>query len=284
MRVECMGLWAKGAILAGALAALLVAVEAPALDLKSVGRSVDVDEVVDTALEVYEAFHVDAETEARLGREVAAYLIARCGLYADEALTRYVGLVGMAVARKAERRDVRYRFGVLDTDAVGAFAAPGGYVFVTRGLLSRLRNEAQLAGVLAHEIAHVDRKHAVEALGKTKIMRLGAEKARSNVKRGEVFDRASGFLVGLADKGFSREDELDADAAGAPLAGASGYDGSGLYWALKQLYGTGEGTSNRAFLKRHPPLSDRLGRLEGSPGHRAKGAVLKGRFLSSVSF
>ncbi|MFP5418655.1 MAG: M48 family metalloprotease, partial [Gammaproteobacteria bacterium] len=104
------------------------------------------------------------EEEVRIGRQIAGNLLGAVPLVRDDALQRYVNLVGNWVAQQSGRNEVTWRFGVLDTEAINAFAAPGGYVFVTKGLYRMLDNEAELAGVLGHEIAHITKKHHLKVL------------------------------------------------------------------------------------------------------------------------
>src|SRR5438552_1703968 len=116
---------------------------------------------------------VDEPEEIELGRAVTTSVGSRYKLLRDESLTRYVALVGNAVAVQSERPDIRYYFGVLDTDEVNAFAAPGGYIFITRGTLGLIKDEATLAGVLGHEVGHVALKHHVETIKDQKKTALG---------------------------------------------------------------------------------------------------------------
>jgi len=106
----------------------------------------------------------DITEEVRFGREVAARVIARYGLYENLQLMKYVNLVGKVLAMSTNRPELEFRFAVLNTDEINAYAAPGGYIFVTRGALAKMRDEAELAGVLAHEIGHVVEKHVVKEL------------------------------------------------------------------------------------------------------------------------
>jgi len=107
---------------------------------------------------------IDEPEEIELGRAVTTALGSRYTLLRDEPLTRYVALVGNAVAVQSDRPDLHYYFGVLDTDEINAFAAPGGYVLVTRGTLALMRDEAALAGVLGHEVGHVALRHHNETI------------------------------------------------------------------------------------------------------------------------
>src|SRR5215204_1211584 len=110
--------------------------------------------------------NISDEEERRIGDDVSAKIRARFGVVQDPAVHKYVTLVGVSVARASERPRLAWTFIVLDTDGVNAFAAPGGIVHITRGALGLVKNEAELAGVLAHEVGHVAHKHAVNAIRK----------------------------------------------------------------------------------------------------------------------
>jgi predicted Zn-dependent protease len=178
---------------------------------------------------------IDEPQEIEIGRAVTAAVGGRYRLLRDPALTRYVAMVGNAVAAHSERPDLRYYFGVLDTPEVNAFAAPGGYVFVTRGALRLMRDEAVLASVLGHEISHVALRHGVDAIRAQKQKEL----AMFAVREGVAQNRASGFASAVGAtaeffteqvilKGYSREQETAADRAGVQYAGRAGYDRAGL--------------------------------------------------------
>jgi beta-barrel assembly-enhancing protease len=107
---------------------------------------------------------------ARIGRQISGNMLGAVPLVRDDKLQNYVNLVGNWVALQSGRSDITWRFGVLDTEDINAFAAPGGYIFVTKGLYRRLNNEAELAGVLGHEIAHVTRKHHLKVLKQSSLI------------------------------------------------------------------------------------------------------------------
>src|SRR6185312_47668 len=120
------------------------------------------------------------EEERKIGEDVSAKIRARFGVVQDAAVHKYVTLVGLSVARESERPKLPWTFIVLDTDGVNAFASPGGLVHVTRGALGLMNNEGELAGVLAHEISHVTRKHTVNAIKKNKAVQLGTSETLSD--------------------------------------------------------------------------------------------------------
>ncbi|OGR56769.1 MAG: hypothetical protein A2X36_04210 [Elusimicrobia bacterium GWA2_69_24] len=244
----------------------------------------DVQETVSKAKDLKEELHLGRDNERKLGREVSAYLIAKYGLYDDQDSTRYVGLVGKTVARRTGRNGGDYRFGILNTKAVNAYSTPGGIIFVTKGLLMRLQDESQLAGVLAHEIVHVDQKHAIKGFVKAKALGEVAKKVSDK----SAFDEAARQLIeGIAEKGFPRADEYAADKGALGLLRAAGYAPHGLDGALQRLYGGKEESQDllKSWKSMHPPLSDRLERLdkllENVP---PDGATLKKRFRDATTF
>ena len=208
----------------------------------------------------------DVRAEVRFGRELAARILGRHPLVEDEDLLRYVNLVGRAVARSASRPELTFRFGVLDTDSVNAFAAPGGYVFVTRGALDQMRSEAELAGVLAHEVAHVGRRHIVEELGikgsegsaAAGFARfLGGAGEATRMAFSQAVDRAVEILF---ESGRKRADELEADRVGTFLLAVSGYRPGALRDYLERVSRkAGDSTADRR--RTHPPFPDRIAAL-----------------------
>ncbi|HSE91988.1 MAG TPA: M48 family metalloprotease [Methylomirabilota bacterium] len=204
--------------------------------------------------------------EIELGRAVTTNIGSRYRLLRDASLTRYVALVGNTVAAHSERPDVKYYFGVLDAPEVNAFAAPGGYVFITVGALRLMKDEAALAGVLGHEVAHVARRHHQEAIKAERRKQI----AMIGVREGLAYTPAAAFggVISMAAdkvadqvilKGFSRAEEGDADQAGFRYAAAAGYDPAGLGDFLAALVAGGEkeATATR-FFSTHPGTPERL--------------------------
>lgn len=213
------------------------------------------------------AAEANERAEIRVGRQVAARILARQPLHPDESLQRYVNLVGTAIALHGDRPDLDFHFGVIESEQVNAYAAPGGYVFVTDAALALMENEAELAGVLAHEIAHVNRRHIVEALeirapesspmaGLTRFFGGASEVAQV------FFSQAVDEVVDvLFERGLQREDEFDADRHGVQLAGHAGYRTDGLGRFLERLAGEVSAEATETLSETHPPASDRLERL-----------------------
>jgi predicted Zn-dependent protease len=203
------------------------------------------------------------EEENRIGRQIAGDLLGAVQLVRDDKLQRYVNLVGNWVALQSGRKDVTWHFGVLDTEDINAFAAPGGYVFVTKGLYRRLNNEAELAGVLAHEIAHVTKKHHLKVLKQsTLIGELG--KVASGQAKGS--DPAVQNLIGngaeIMARGLDKNAEFEADRFGIVFAARAGYEPWGLPSVLQDMAALPAKDSRMGLLyKTHPHPADRLAAL-----------------------
>jgi predicted Zn-dependent protease len=205
---------------------------------------------------------VSVEEEKALGREVAAKLVGYFGALADDALTKYVNEVGATVAAQSERQTVPYRFAVLDSDSINAFSAPGGYVFITRGALALCSNEAELAGVLGHEIGHVAGRHVLKIVERDKAMRAGMSEAGSFAPGSVYLDNLSkNLLIRTINRGLDPGDEYDADQRGVRYAHAAGYPADGLGRFLSKLEKASKEGSRSFWTRTHPPISERNNRI-----------------------
>jgi outer membrane protein OmpA-like peptidoglycan-associated protein len=267
---------ARRAIGALALAAIVAGCQAATDTLNKVGQTAPggagqaataAAKVSQAAPTIQGAFaDMDEPQEIELGRAVSAAVGARYRLLRDPALTRYVALVGNAVAAHSERPDLRYYFAVLDAPEVNAFAAPGGFIFITKGALGVMKDEATLAGVLGHEIAHVARRHALETIKAQNLKGLGVTAvgevaSRSSVKAfsGLISTAADSIADNVILKGHSRGEESEADRLGFTYAAATGYDPAGLRDFLTALIDRGGKDSVIGkFLSTHPGTEDRL--------------------------
>lgn len=242
------------------LALLLTISPAYALDL-------NLNKLVDMVGKTKNLKTVDEAGEVEIGQGVAANLLGAVPLVNDEALQAYVNQLGWWLAQQTERRDLNWRFGVLDTDSVNAFAVPGGYVFITKGLLLNMRNEAELAGVLAHEISHVLQRHHLNAIqknAKTGLVADLASMAVSNSKYGGLGEKAIGAGTELYARGLDKEDEFEADRMGVVIATRAGYDPYGLPAVLQTLDSMNAQDSSLALMfKTHPAPQKRLELLDG---------------------
>ena len=203
------------------------------------------------------------DEENRIGRQIAGDLLGAVQLVRDDKLQRYVNLVGNWVALQSGRKDVTWHFGVLDTEDINAFASPGGYIFVTKGLYRRLGNEAELAGVLAHEIAHVTKKHHLKVLKQSTLIGELGKVASGQVKGS---DPAVQNLIGngaeIMARGLDKNAEFEADRVGIVFAARAGYEPWGLPSVLQDMAGLPAKDSRMGLLyKTHPHPADRLAAL-----------------------
>lgn len=213
---------------------------------------------------------IDETQEIDIGRQLAAVLLGAKPLVADERLQRYVNQLGRWISLQSARPTLPWSFAVIDDAGYNAFAAPGGYIFITRGLLERVPDEADLAGVLAHEITHVVAKHHLQALRKSAKSGLLTQLLATQVK-GDAANAVSGQLFALGrnlySKGLDRDDEFDADRSGMLLAARSGFDPYGLVSVLQNLRSAAPDDPLFALsVSTHPPAQQRLDQMEQSMG------------------
>lgn len=203
--------------------------------------------------------------EIQMGADVAAGLLGAAPLVTSREQEVYVNDVGRWLSLHSGRPDLPWKFGILDVDSVNAFATPGGNVFISRGLLAQLHSENELAGVLAHEIAHVALKHHLKDIQKnaTKNMALDAASLKAGGLVGEAAKAVARVgLEGLV-RGLSREDELQADRLGIVIAARAGYDPYGLPTVLQVLASLPQDESTLGqFMHTHPAPADRIAALE----------------------
>jgi predicted Zn-dependent protease len=209
---------------------------------------------------------VDEKEEIEIGRDIAAKLLGAAPLAADEGLQRYVNHVGRWLAAQTERPELPWRFGVLEAPQLNAFATPGGHIFVTRGLVARMKNEAELAGVLAHEIAHVLKKHHLKAIQKGAQLELANTVVGTFTRQDDRSNRREKLLAAGSEvfaRGLDKDDELEADRLGVVIAARGGYDAYGLPAVLQTLQAMNPEDSGVALMfKTHPAPAERLEALE----------------------
>lgn len=204
---------------------------------------------------------VSEKDEIALGKGIAANLTGAAPLVNDAALQRYVNQIGMWLAMHTDRPNLPWRFGVLDDMMVNAFATPGGYVFITRGLLMQCRDEAELAGILAHEISHVTARHALETMRKGAVAGLAGdvlgEYAKS--KGHEGYSKLVNAGTEIYTRGLDKEDEFAADRVGAVIAARAGYDPYGLPSVLQTVASINPQSDAVALMfKTHPNTAERV--------------------------
>lgn len=251
---------------------LLMAGSASAFDL-DLNKLIDAGKKVgDMGKKTGDLKEVDEKGEAEIGDVSAAKLLGAAPLVQNDKLQSYVNQVGLWLAMQTERPDLPWRFGVMDSDSVNAFAAPGGYVFITRGLLLHMNSEAELAGVLAHEISHVVKRHHLIAIQKnaktglvTDLMSIAIDNRGSQY--GEWQKKALSASTELYARGLDKDDEYEADRMGVVIAARAGYDPYGLPAVLQMLDSLNAQDSNLALMfKTHPAPRQRIDQLDAVMG------------------
>jgi len=214
---------------------------------------------------------VDYEQERAIGGGVAVKAFEVFGpYYEDPEMERYITLVGKAVASTSDRPDLPYAFAILDNNTPNAFAGPGGYIFVTVGTLKNCRDEAELAGVLAHEVAHVCRRHALKTLQRGKFLEGVSEGVSlADPKNSQQYASIVGALDDtLFQKGLDQRFEYEADLYGTDYAAAAGYNPWGLHDFVVQLQPLLASGASGGWFQTHPPISERIQRLNTHLGQQ----------------
>lgn len=218
---------------------------------------------------------ITPEKEYYIGRAVAADILQRYGLYEDDAATRYLNLLGQSIAMTSDHAPFAgYRFAILDTSQANAFAAPGAYIFVTRGLLRTVSSEEELAAALAHEIGHIEARHAIgaiksqrwteatRAMGDEAARQAGGDAARLNNAFGDAVGDVTQMLILT---GYSREQEKAADQAAVKLLARANYNPGAMAAMLSKLDRHDAGLAS--LTQSHPGIDERIAALGASPSN-----------------
>lgn len=245
---------------------------------------------------------ISDDEERMVGEAASGQLLAERAVLDAPVTQQYVNRVGTWLALHSERPELDWHFAVLDSDEINAWAAPGGYVFITRGMLSLMDSEAELAGVLAHEIVHVLDRHHLRAIrkqaGLSGVMKLGmvawqasqaGDGSGGSVDPEEVamMKKVEESASELYARGLSREDELDADRKGMVIAARAGYDPWALVVVLQRIQSLkADNSALTSFFRTHPNTGDRIEAMEpilaDSSLADMQGATLTERFHQHV--
>jgi predicted Zn-dependent protease len=223
----------------------------------------------------------DAE-ERKIGEDVSAKLRERFGVVQDPAIHKYVTLVGTTLAKQSDRPGLNWTFIVLDTDGVNAFASPGGLVHVTRGALGIIKSEAELAGVLGHEIGHVTRKHTINAIKKNNLVKMGSDAAAS---RSAIIGQYGNIAYeNILENSFDRGDEVDADRVSVELTKKAGYAPASLAEFLVRLDERNKNMPERnGLFASHPETKIRIDSIR-KLGAGGGGALVAPRYAANVKY
>ena len=205
---------------------------------------------------------ISDEDEIIIGRNVAARVISRFGIDNNPEATYYINLLGTTLAQRSNRPDIAYHFAILDTNDVNAYACPGGFIFITRGVLRTVKDEAELAAVLAHEIAHVTERHIIKALQKSEMMKVGAQVAADALSNGgPLFDNMINTATDSLFKGLKKGDEYDADKQAIIYLSHTGYDYPAMFDVLSLLERQQKAGKAKILSQTHPTPANRIKNL-----------------------
>ena len=264
----------KQTLLALALLAVSVPAHAQLGGLGNLKKAADAAQKVDDLT-------ISESEERQIGEDVSTEIRKRFGVVQDPAVHKYVALIGTTLAKASERPNLNWTFIVLDTDGVNAFASPGGLVHITRGALGLAKNEAEVAGILGHEIGHVVRKHTINAIKKGKLVQTASGAARSQFLE-NMANRAYEMVL---ENNFDRGDELDADKVGVDLAKKGGYAGSALGDFLTRLNDRNKNQSERnGLFASHPETNERIGKVKTLAGNTNATVLVEARYKSNIKY
>jgi predicted Zn-dependent protease len=229
-----------------------------------------------------DALTLSEAQEDGMGQTVALAVTNQYGIVKDEALNRYVTLVGLTVASASSRPDGNYLFGVVNSPEINAFSGPNGYIFVTKGAIDAMQDESELAGVLAHEIAHVANKDGLKAVQQAGLVEAGMQAGGAVSEELAMFNAASdGLIEVVLKRGYSQEQELKCDRDAVRMLVGAGYDPNGFKNFLART--TGHEGGSHEVMSTHPGKEKRVALVSEEIAKRFTGknrpaATLKERF------
>lgn len=217
---------------------------------------------------------ITPEQEYYIGRAVAANILSKYKIWdKNPRLTAYANRICNAIVVNSPRPDIYngYHVMLLDSDEINAFATSGGHIYITRGLIASAKSEEALAGVIAHEIAHIQLQHSIKSIKTSRITQAllitgastaGAASGYDVNEMADIFNESVGEIVTtMVNNGYSQTQEFDADATALGLLAAAGYNPSGLLDMLKELNKIQQGKSG-GFNKTHPAPAQRIANAE----------------------
>ncbi len=199
--------------------------------------------------------------EIQLGEQTDKQTIETYGIYQDPQLQKYIQDLGMKMAKLSHRPDLPYEFRLLDSPVINAFAVPGGYVYITRGIMGYLNNEAELAGVMGHEIGHVAARHSAEQYSKAQLAQLGLGLGSILSENFRKYAGVAQFGVQMLFLKFSRDDERQADELGVQYSTEAGFDANQManfFVTLDRMSPSGDQGGLPEWFSTHPNPADRV--------------------------
>lgn len=233
---------------------------------------------------------VSEEKEIEIGRSSDPDVQKKYGIYPDPALQNYISSIGQALARNSHRPSLAYHFKVADSPSINAFALPGGYIYVTRGILAYLDSEAELAGVMSHEIGHVTERHAVQQLTAAFGLQLTSLILSAAVKGAGEFSQLTDLLSSGIMNGYGRGKEFSADRLGQDYMFKTGYDANAavnFLSTLQRVEGDPLDPVTHWLAASHPYASERMQRAQAHAEELDPRKIVKTRnrerYLSQIN-
>ncbi len=202
---------------------------------------------------------IPTDSEVEIGKEVVKDVESKERVLNNSQVQNYVNDVGRRITNVCDRKDVKYSFKVLDSNEINAFACPGGFIYIYKGLMKQMDNEAQLAAVLAHEVGHVVARHSMKRLQAVYGYSILMEVALGE-KLGQTAQQMVDAAAGLILLGYGRDNEYEADDYGILYAKKAGYNPKGMiqiFEKFKKMEGNPPNTFEK-LLSSHPPAGDRI--------------------------
>ena len=203
--------------------------------------------------------------EIQLGRQTDAQVASQYGIYKDGELTGYLNQMGKKMAKISHRPNLPYEFKILDTPVVNAFAVPGGYVYFTRGILANLNSEAELAGVMGHELGHITARHSAQQYSRSQLAQMALGGAMMFSETASILAPLAQMGVGLLFLSYSRDNEREADRLGVAYSSQAGYDATHMarfFETLERMQPEKDGSGLPEWFSTHPNPDDRIGAVQ----------------------
>ncbi len=214
----------------------------------------------------FDPVFIGEQSEIEIGKNTDQELRKKYRISTDRRLNERINAIGQRLAARSARSNLKYKFTVIDDELVNAFAAPGGYIYITTGILKKLKNEDQIAGVLGHEIGHVVHKHSLKALQRQMLAQFGVQIMAAMLGDGGISGallvKASEISTSLLLLKNSRENELQADAEGVRIMHAAGYNPRAMIDIQRMLLRESGGKNPPAIISTHPPSQERIDAIE----------------------
>jgi predicted Zn-dependent protease len=235
--------------------------------------------------QLVEAESINDSDQQAMGESVAMAVTSRYPIVRDNRLNQYVALVGLTLANASNRPDANWLYAVVETPEVNAFSGPDGYILITRGLVRDLHDESELAGVLAHEMAHVLEKHGLQAVKQAGRAKAFSSALQADERLGAFSDATNGLVDTVLVKGYDRKQEEEADARAVRLVINAGYDPLGYYNFLQRLAKEQSSSGGGGAMSTHPGAGERAKKVRQRIDELApakQGAINRERFEKMV--